>query len=288
MHYLILAILCSVSVSVLFKLSKKFNVVTEQMVAFGYIMALSLSYFLLKPNFGDLGFTEFFLQSEAKPIFLILGIILPVGFIVMSKAVEFGGIVRTDAAQRLALFLQIIAAVVIFGETLSHVRIGGVVVAFFALFFLLFKPASAVENSLKAALALAGVWLIWGLSGVLFKKVALMGGAFPNTLFIAFVLAAMVMFSYLLFKRTKWSVSSFIAGLILGGLNFGNILFYIYAHQYFKQNPTIVFATMDLGVICLGTVVGAMIFKERLSKVNIIGIGLGMLAIGLMYIEKLV
>lgn len=288
MHYLILAIFASVMVSVLFKLSKKYDVITEQMVAFGYVMALSLSYFLLKPNFEGLAFTEFFIQSEAKTIFIALGVLLPIGFLVMSKAVEYGGIVRTDAAQRLALFVQIIAAVLIFNESLSHLRIIGVLVAFLALFFLLYKPTSSIENRLKAIAALIGVWLIWGTSGILFKKVALMGGAFPTTLFIAFVLAALVMFSYLLIKRTKWSVSSFIAGTLLGGLNFANILFYIYAHQFFKQNPTLVFATMDLGVICLGTVVGAWLFKERLSKINLLGIALSLCAIFLMYIEKLI
>lgn len=279
MHYLILAIFCSVSVSVLFKLTKKYQIVTPQMIAFGYVVALSLSYFLLAPNFNGLTFTEFFVQSEAKPIFISLGILLPVGFLVMSKAVEYGGIVRTDAAQRLALFLQIIAAVVIFGETLSDMRIAGVVVAFLALFFLLSKPAGGMENALKAALALAGVWLIWGTTGILFKKIALMGGAFPTTLFITFVLAAVIMFIYLLIKRTNWTVSSLIGGILLGCLNFGNILFYIYAHQYFKENPTIVFATMDLGVICLGTLVGAAVFKEKISKFNAIGILLGLVAI---------
>lgn len=279
MHYLILAIFCSVSVSVLFKLTKKYHIVTPQMIAFGYVVALSLSYFLLAPNFNGLTFTEFFVQSEAKPIFISLGILLPVGFLVMSKAVEYGGIVRTDAAQRLALFLQIIAAVVIFGETLSDMRIAGVVVAFLALFFLLSKPAGGVENALKAALALVGVWLIWGTTGILFKKIALMGGAFPTTLFITFVLAAVIMFIYLLIKRTNWTVSSLIGGILLGCLNFGNILFYIYAHQYFKENPTIVFATMDLGVICLGTLVGAAVFKEKISKFNAIGILLGLVAI---------
>lgn len=287
MHFLIIAILCSVSVSVLFKLTKKFNIVIPQMIAVGYVVALSLSHFLLKPNFQGLSFTEYFVQSPAKPIFLTLGVILPVGFLVMSKAIEYGGIVRTDAAQRLALFLQIIAAVTLFDETLTDFRIVGTVIAFAALFCLLFKPASAVENAFKATLALAGVWLIWGTSGILYKKTALMGGAFPTTLFISFSLAAVIMFTVLLLKRTQWTVPSFVGGLLLGCLNFGNILFYIYAHQYFKENPTIVFATMDLGVICLGALVGAWAFKERLSKVNITGITLGVCAIILMYIEKL-
>lgn len=287
MHFLIIAILCSVSVSVLFKLTKKFNIVIPQMIAVGYVVALSLSHFLLKPNFQGLSFTEYFVQSPAKPIFLTLGVILPVGFLVMSKAIEYGGIVRTDAAQRLALFLQILAAVTLFDETLTDFRIAGTVIAFAALFCLLFKPTSVVENAFKATLALAGVWLIWGTSGILYKKTALMGGAFPTTLFISFSLAAVIMFTVLLLKRTQWTVPSFVGGLLLGCLNFGNILFYIYAHQYFKENPTIVFATMDLGVICLGALVGAWAFKERLSKVNITGIALGVCAIILMYIEKL-
>ncbi|QIM68464.1 EamA family transporter [Basfia succiniciproducens] len=279
MHFLIFAIFCSVSVSVLFKLSKKFNVVTEQMIAFGYITALSLSYFLLAPDFKGLSFTEYFIQSEAKPIFLTLGLLLPIGFIVMSKAVEYGGIVRTDAAQRLALFLQIIAAVILFGETLNNMRVGGVIVAFFALFCLLTKPTKSIENALKAAFALAAVWLIWGVTGILFKKIALMGGAFPTTLFVTFSIAAVLMFTYLLIKRTFWNASSLVGGIILGCLNFGNILFYIYAHQYFKENPTIVFATMDIGVICLGMIVGALVFKEKISKINMLGIVLGITAI---------
>lgn len=75
MYYLILAIFaCDVSVSILFKFTKKYQIVTAQMIAFGYVVALSLSYFLLAPNFKGLTFTEFFVQSEAKPIFISLRI----------------------------------------------------------------------------------------------------------------------------------------------------------------------------------------------------------------------
>lgn len=71
------------------------------------------------------------------------------------------------------------------------------------------------------------------------------------------------MFGYLLLKREVWTVLSFIGGIILGGLNFMNILFYIKAHQSFNDNPTLVFAGMNIGVICLGTITGALVFKEK-------------------------
>ena len=54
-----------------------------------------------------------------------------------------------------------------------------------------------------------------------------------------------------------------------------------------SDNPTIVFAGMDLGVICLGALTGAFIFKEKISKLNAVGIGLGVISILCMYAEKL-
>ncbi|MGC6409008.1 EamA/RhaT family transporter [Bisgaard Taxon 45] len=287
MHHLIIAVLCSVAVSVLLKVARQKNIVIQQAIAFNYIVALGLSYFLLKPDFKGLGFTEFVVQSDNAPVFFALGILLPTVFIVMSKAVEFAGIVRSDAAQRLSLFLPIVAAFVIFGEQLSSSRLIGIILAFMALFCLLNKPTDT-ESNLKGIVSLILVWFGYGIIDILFKQVAKSGGAFPATLFISFVLAACVMFGYLLLKREIWTVPSFIGGIILGGLNFMNILFYIKAHQSFSDNPTLVFAGMNIGVICLGTITGALVFKEKLSKINGVGIVIGISAIFcLFYLDKI-
>ncbi len=289
MHNLIIAVLCSVAVSVLLKVARKRNIAIQQAIAFNYIVALSLSWFLLKPDFKGLEFTDFIAQSENTPIFLALGILLPSVFIIMSKAVEFAGIVRSDAAQRLSLFLPILAAFLIFHETLSQSKAIGIMLAFVGLFSLLSKPnqqQSAVD--FRGVLGLVGVWFGYGIIDILFKQVAKSGGAFPTTLFIAFSLAACIMFIYLLFKRTQWNVASFVGGIILGVLNFFNILFYIKAHQSFGSNPTLVFAGMNIGVICLGTITGALIFKEKISKVNWLGIVFSLSAIFcLYYLDKI-
>lgn len=70
-----------------------------------------------------------------------------------------------------------------------------------------------------------------------------------------------------------------LAGLFLGTLNFLNILFYIKAHQQLSENPSLVFAGMNIGVMILGAVIGAFVFKEKLNKINLAGIGLGIVAI---------
>ena len=288
MHNLIIAVLCSVAVSVLLKVARKRNIIIQQAIAFNYIVALSLSWFLLKPDFKGLEFTDFIAQSENTPIFLALGILLPSVFIIMSKAVEFAGIVRSDAAQRLSLFLPILAAFLIFHETLSQSKVVGIVLAFVGLFCLLSKPNQQSAVAFRSILGLVGVWFGYGIIDILFKQVAKSGGAFPTTLFIAFSLAACIMFIYLLFKRTQWNVASFVGGIILGVLNFFNILFYIKAHQSFGSNPTLVFAGMNIGVICLGTITGALIFKEKISKINWLGIVFSLSAIFcLYYLDKI-
>lgn len=288
MYNLIIAVLCSVAVSVLLKVARKRNIAIQQAIAFNYIVALSLSWFLLKPDFKGLEFTDFIAQNENTPIFLALGILLPSVFIIMSKAVEFAGIVRSDAAQRLSLFLPILAAFLIFHETLSQSKVVGIVLAFVGLFCLLSKPNQQSAVDFRGVLGLVGVWFGYGIIDILFKQVAKSGGAFPTTLFIAFSLAACIMFIYLLFKRTQWNVASFVGGIILGVLNFFNILFYIKAHQSFGSNPTLVFAGMNIGVICLGTITGALIFKEKISKVNWLGIVFSLCAIFcLYYLDKI-
>ena len=288
MFNLIIAVLCSVAVSVLLKVARKRHIEIQQAIAFNYIVALSLSWFLLKPDFKGLEFTDFIAQSENTPIFLALGILLPSVFIIMSKAVEFAGIVRSDAAQRLSLFLPILAAFLIFHETLSQSKVVGIVLAFVGLFCLLSKPNQQSAVAFRGVLALVGVWFGYGIIDILFKQVAKSGGAFPTTLFIAFSLAACIMFIYLLFKRTQWNVASVVGGVILGVLNFFNILFYIKAHQSFGSNPTLVFAGMNIGVICLGTITGALIFKEKISKVNWLGIVFSLCAIFcLYYLDKI-
>ena len=71
--------------------------------------------------------------------------------------------------------------------------------------------------------------------------------------------------------------------LALGSLNFANILFYIRAHQAYSSNPTLVFAGMNIGVIVLGTLVGALAFKEKISTINAAGIVLAVCAIACLF-----
>src|SRR5690606_9995558 len=280
MTYLILSILCSVAVSVLLKVARRQGIDIRQAIAFNYVMACALTWFLLAPALAPKAGHQF-----PWLLFAVLGIILPVLFMIMSRGVEYAGIVRSDAAQRLSLFLTVLASFVLFGEALSVNRGLSLALAFAALFCLLWKPADTTPRTSvrQGALYLFLIWLGYGVVDMLFKQIAKTGTAFSSGLFLSFVLAGVIMFGYLLVRRTQWNGRSVLGGLLLGLLNFCNILFYIRAHQTFHENPTLVFTVMNIGVISLGTIVGAVVFREKISRINLLGIGLAIVAVLTLY-----
>ena len=87
---------------------------------------------------------------------------------------------------------------------------------------------------------------------------------------------------YLLAMRTRWGAGHLLTGILLGGLNFANIYTYIRAHQALPGSPTLIFSVMNMGVIVLGTLVGALLFREKLSPTNLLGVGLALGAIAVM------
>lgn len=284
MYTLILSISCSVAVSVLLKMARSRSVQVDQAIAFNYVMAGGLCWLLLGPKPGAL------LESaEPWPLLLALGLLLPSVFLIMAKAVQQAGIVLSDVAQRLSLLIPLIAAFTLFGEVAQQSKLAGIGVALVALAALLWRPgnrnaqAPAAHGGLLTVVLLLGVWFGYGTIDILFKQMAKIGSAFPTTLLGSFMLAGLVSFIYLLVRRTEWNIRSVVAGLLLGLLNFGNIYFYVRAHQVYSENPTLVFSAMNIGVISLGTLVGAGVFRERIHWVNGIGVCLAILAIFILF-----
>lgn len=277
---LCLAILCSVSVGVLIKVARSKGIAIAQSIAVNYLVAITLCFVLLKPDFKGQGIIEIVQTNPSAYLFFALGILLPTVFLIQAKALEFAGIIRTDAAQRLSLFLPVLAAFTLFGEAVTTNKLVALLLAFGALGCLLWKSNEGMAKGGKIAMiSLALVWLGYGVNDILFKQMAKTGSAFPLTLVISFIFAACVMFIYLLLKRTQWHIPSVATGLLLGVLNFGNILFYIQAHQAMKDDPTLVFTGMNLGVICGGTLIGAFIFREKINKLNYLGVAIAVVAI---------
>lgn len=275
MLFLLLSVVCSVTVGVIFKLSRRYEANPIQIVAFNYAIAILLCYFFFEPNFTD--------ETVVFPwqLYVPLGILLPTIFLVLVKSIQQVGIVKTDAAQRMSLFIPILAAWLLFGESFSVLKVSALVIAFPALLCILNKPSQDKNSQwIYPAIVLLG----FGAIDILFKQVALHTTLpYTNSLFVVFAISLTIMVGVLLYQigiqKQKFIFKNVLFGIAVGLFNFGNILFYLKAHQAFAQNPSTVFAGMNMGVIVLGSVVGVLAFKEKLSKLNYVGLIAAIVAI---------
>jgi drug/metabolite transporter (DMT)-like permease len=285
MIFLILSIVCSVTVGVLFKFAKRYEINIMQTVTWNYLFAIGLSIFFFKPDFSSINI------QHISPIFIALGVLLPIIFLFQGLAVRNAGLAKTDIAQRLSLFLSLCAAYFLFNEHFDRLKYVGIIFGFVAIILTLYRKSNS-SYSKNSFLYLLLVFLGFGIIDILFKLVSQIT-IFPYTtsLFIIFCISFVLSLSYILYlaiiKKTKLQLINFICGCILGFFNFGNILFYLKAHRAMADNPSTVFAAMNIGVIILGSVIGILVFKERLSKFNYIGLVFALIAIILITLSKL-
>ena len=282
MLFLILSIICSVSVGILFKIAPKFTTSNTQIVGANYLFALVLCFFAFQP---DLNAIE---TNAPWGIYISIGILLPTVFLILATSIKHMGIVKTDAAQRLSLFIPILAAWLLFHEEFSVLKVTAFLVAFPALVLLLTKKSDNTKNKWGYP---AAVLIGFGIIDVLFKQISTYTSLpYTTSLFVVFGISFTIMLAAIAYEINSKKVSFDYRNILFGGLvgifNFGNILFYLKAHQAFAKNPSTVFAGMNMGVIIIGSLVGLFIFKEKLTKTNFLGLLLALIAVVLIVISQ--
>jgi drug/metabolite transporter (DMT)-like permease len=186
------------------------------------------------------------------------------------------------------LLISLLAAFLLFGETLDLPKGAGIALGLLALPCMVRKAdaSGATHGSpFGGWLWPLAVFAGFGLVDILFKWVARAGTPFASSLQAMFALALAVSAAWWLWRwwrsHTSFSARTAVAGLLMGLANFGNIVFYLRGHQALPDHPALVFASMNLGVVALSALVGAAAFRERLNGVNMLGLVLALAAIGL-------
>ncbi|MDQ1090969.1 drug/metabolite transporter (DMT)-like permease [Xanthomonas sacchari] len=278
MVFVLLSVVCSVLVSALLKLAPQRRIDLAQAVTWNYLAALLLCAALLHPPLAAL-------KDAHTPwaALLALGVLLPSIFLVLGRAVASAGIVRTDAAQRLSLLLSLAAAFLWFGERANGVKLAGLALGLLAIAGIVQRPDTTPRSAARTAPWLLLVWVGFAAIDVLLKRIAQAGTPFAASLLVAFALAFVLLLGVQLWRHLRGSAAlawrNLGAGLLVGTLNFGNILFYVRAHQALPDSPASVFAAMNLGVIGLGTVLGIAVFGEQTNRWNRLGLLLAVPAI---------
>ncbi len=275
MIFIALAVICSVSVSVLLKLALRSGLDLGTMILWNYVAAGTLCVMTLRPSMDP---------AHVHPLALALGVLLPGLFFVMGRAVGTAGIVRADMAQRLSLLLSSIAAFALFHDQPTAWKLIGLALGVAAMVGILARPRGA-RGAGGGVGWLVAVWAGYAAVDVLLKRLAIEGANFPATLTLAFGVALACMVAAQARRKDRavtLRVPDAAAGLALGLLNFGNIDFYIRAHQSLAGSPALVFAIMNIGVVLLAALVGIGAFGERTTPGNRASIAMACVAIAVL------
>lgn len=278
MLFVLISVLCSVTVAVIIKIAREKGVNYLQLLVWNYPVALLMTYFVLKP--------ELIAWNSSLPwnLYIPLGFLLPTIFICIAMSIRYGGIVKTEVAQRLSLFIPLLAAFLFMGEKIVPKNLIGIAVGLLAIAFSIGWNTQNTSNERNYWVFPLMVFVGMGIIDILFKQIALLAGiTYMSSLWIVFVLAlgfALLFLCYLLFiKKQALDVRAVAYGGVLGLFNFGNIVFYMKAHKALPENPSLVFTAMNIGVISVGALVGVLLFREKLSNYNKIGVLLAIISV---------
>ncbi|WP_396188931.1 EamA family transporter [Flavobacterium sp.] len=280
MLYVLLSVFCSVFVGVILKLAKKKPYSFFQIITFNYVIATLLTYFVCQPEVKTLT------NSNTIAIILLLSFLLPIIFVFQAKAIKYSGIVKTDIAQRMSLFLSLLFSYFIANENFGTYKWLGIGTAFLAIFLTFYRKNDGEYAKRNKWFFLAFVLFGFGIIDILFKKIAslkelqfteILLYVFPGALVVSIFISI-----YYLFKgKESFHPMNIWWGIGVGILNFGNISFYIKAHQVLSSTPSTVFASMNMGVIVLGSIIGIIAFKEKVNRWNYVGLFLSLVAIAI-------
>jgi drug/metabolite transporter (DMT)-like permease len=283
MQYLILSVLSSSILLIFFKLFDKYKVNIMQAIAVNYIMATVFSFFSIQ-------YTQKIVIGESTWLIFatMLGGFFFLVFNLCSKSTVLSGIGITSIAMKLAVLFPITIGILFYKEPVSFQIVLGILLGIFSLFLLTYSPANAIQSSGK--LNLLFPILVWIGSGFCDSTVQLANKLFSTFsqngyfTFITFMSASIVGMSYtFVYKKQRIDFKSLIGGLALGIPNYFSIYFLFKCLEHLKLDYQIesgrILTINNILIVITSLVIGLLAFREKLNKVNVLGIIIALMAI---------
>ncbi len=283
MIYLLLSILASICIFIVFKLIAKNSVPVFQSIVVNYTVCIIMGVLLQWhfPTIKEIVFAPWFSNA------LILGGLFISIFYITARTVKISGVAVTTIASKLSLVIPIIAAYFLYSDDFNALKILGIFLALIAVVFAAYRKKDDNESHqfiyfFFPALVLLGGGVVdtfvkWN------QEFFLEDGQFNLFLIIAFGTAAVIGWIVLSYRyldlNEKLNTKSLGYGILLGIPNYGSMAFLLAALNVDGWQSSMVFPVNNIAIVVCSCLIATFIFKEKLSKLNFIGIALGVFAI---------
>ncbi|AUC14880.1 hypothetical protein BTO06_06905 [Tenacibaculum sp. SZ-18] len=282
MIYLILSVLISSSLYVIFKLFDIFKINTFQAIVVNYVVAFIIGYTYsdVKVSITSISQQDWFYGA------LFLGFLFITIFNVMAITSQKNGLSVASVSGRMAVVIPIIFGIVLYNESITLVKVIGILLALVAVYLTSVK--SNHSQSFEGSSLVLPIMLFLGSGAIdtLLKYTELhfvpeeSVSIFSAYIFgIAFVLGILFLIYQILVKREKFEMKSILGGIALGIPNYFSIEFLIRALKIEGIESSVLFTINNVSIVLLTTLFGLFLFKEKLENKNWIGILLAVISI---------
>lgn len=282
MIYLILSILISSSLYVIFKLFDVFKVNTFQAIVINYIVAFVIGYGYsdVKMSLSVIPQQDWFYGA------LILGFLFITIFNVMATTSQRNGLSVASVSGRMAVVIPIVFGIVMYNETVSVVKVIGIILALVAVYLTSVKSNQSKRFEGSSLLLPIILFLGSGAIDTLLKYTELnfvpeeSVSIFSAYIFgIAFVFGMLFLGYQIIIKKEKFELKSIIGGIALGIPNYFSIEFLIRALKIKGIESSVLFTINNVSIVLLTTLFGLFLFKEKLENKNWLGILIAIVSI---------
>lgn len=285
---LLFSILASTCIFVVFRLFTRFGVDRQQAIVVNYFTAAGCG-FLFTDQAGGV---QQALNSSWLIYALLLGALFILVFNLMALTTQRNGLAAVSVATKMSFMIPVIFGIIYYGESTHTWKILGILLAIAAVYFTSIKKGNrAVSNSLLLpALVLIG-------SGIIDTIIKYLEGRFvaedevalfSGTIFFA---AAMVGILSLIIKGVQGRLHikpiNALAGIALGVPNFFSVYFLVMALRSDLLDSSGIFTINNVAIVTTSTLLGILLFAERLDGRNWLGIAMALASIALVTLTQI-
>ncbi len=287
MFYIVLTILFSVFLLIVFKLFQKYDVNTFAAIIINYITAAVTGILFLETeyNFKDV------LHANWLTICIPLGLLFITIFYLISQTAQRISISTASVANKMSVAMPILFSVIFLNQHLSILKIIGVILALVAVYFST-KTIKSEKASSKLLWLPISVFFGSGLIDIAINAANAFYTTSPNdsalfsitTFLSAFCFGLIILlFQFFVTKKqifqSVFKLKNIIGGIALGIPNYFSIYFIFKSLHSHVLDSAQLFPILNLSNVALSAIVAWLLFKEKLSSINIIGIFMAVIAI---------
>ena len=282
MTALALSILASTLIFVIFKLFERFKINILHAIVVNYMVAASCGIVFYE---GKVAINEI-IQLPWFYYTLALGSLFIIVFNLMALTTQRSGLSVVSVATKMSLVIPIIFGLVYYKENLGIAKFFGIVLALIAVYLASIKSEKGLRINKRSLLLPVLVFLG---SGIIDTSIKFLEDTyvsendvpiFSATIFgAAATIGILVVVSQIIRRTFKFEFKNILGGILLGVPNYFSVFFLVKALRSDLFDSSGIFTVNNVAVVMISTLMGIILFKEKLLPKNWLGIILAIASI---------